>query len=52
MGKAKAMLRERRHTVVEVAEMVGFSDQKYFREVFKKTVGMTPSEYAKNRDNA
>lgn len=49
ISKAKAMLRERRHTVIEVAEAVGFSDQKYFREVFKKTVGMTPSEYAKGK---
>lgn len=49
ISKAKAMLRERRYTVIEVAEAVGFSDQKYFREVFKKTVGMTPSEYAKGK---
>lgn len=50
IGKAKALLRERRYPVAEVAEMVGFSDQKYFREVFKKAVGMTPSEYAKAKD--
>lgn len=47
IGKAKTLLRERRHSVVEIAEMVGFADQKYFREVFKKAVGMTPSEYAR-----
>lgn len=50
INKAKILLRERRHAIVEVAEMVGFADQKYFREVFKKTVGMTPSEYAKSKD--
>lgn len=50
IDKAKMLLRERKHTVLEIAEMVGFSDQKYFREVFKKTVGMTPSEYAKVKD--
>ena len=52
IGKAKTMLRERQRTVTEVAETVGFSDLKYFREVFKKTTGMTPSEYAKGRNNA
>ena len=50
INKAKTLLRERRYAIVEVAEMVGFADQKYFREVFKKTVGMTPSEYAKSKD--
>ena len=50
INKAKTLLREQRHTVTEVAEMVGFADQKYFREVFKKATGMTPSEYAKSKD--
>jgi YesN/AraC family two-component response regulator len=47
INKAKKLLREHRYQIVEIGELVGFSDQKYFREVFKKTVGMTPSEYAK-----
>ena len=47
INKAKALLREHHHTMTEVAELVGFADQKYFREVFKKATGMTPSEYAK-----
>ena len=50
INKAKMLLREHRHMVAEVADLVGFADQKYFREVFKKTVGMTPSEYAKSKD--
>lgn len=50
INKAKVLLRDYHHTVTEVAEMVGFADQKYFREVFKKAVGMTPSEYAKSKD--
>lgn len=49
IGRAKKMLRERQYMVTEVAEAVGFADQKYFREVFKKVVGMTPSEYAKSK---
>lgn len=51
INKAKALLREHRCPVSDVADLVGFSDQKYFREVFKKTVGMTPSEYAKGKNN-
>ena len=50
ISRAKALLREHRHTVAEVADLVGFSDQKYFREVFKKATGMTPSEYAKSKE--
>ena len=48
INKAKTLLSSHRHTVTEVAEMVGFSDQKYFREIFKKATGMTPSEYSKS----
>ena len=47
INKAKKLLSEHRYQIVEVGEMVGFADQKYFREVFKKSIGMTPSEYAK-----
>ena len=47
INKAKALLRDHRYTVVDVSEQVGFADSKHFREVFKKTVEVTPSEYAK-----
>ena len=47
INKAKKLLGEHRYQIVEVGEQVGFADQKYFREIFKKSVGMTPSEYAK-----
>ena len=29
----------------EIAEQVGYVNAKYFAEQFKKSVGMTPSEY-------
>ena len=47
INKAKILLRDHHHTVADVADQVGFTDLKHFREVFKKTVGVTPSEYAK-----
>ena len=50
VNRAKNLLREHRYTIAEVADRVGFADQKYFREVFKKHVGMTPSEYAKTKE--
>jgi YesN/AraC family two-component response regulator len=28
-----------------VAKTVGYADDKYFRQVFKKNEGLTPSEY-------
>ena len=50
INKAKTLLREHHHTMNEIAERVGFADPKYFREIFKKTTGMTPSEYAKSKE--
>ena len=47
IAHAKELLRQQRLSTVEVAEQVGFTDIKHFREVFKKAVGVTPSEYAK-----
>ena len=36
--------------VSEVADEVGFADEKYFRIVFKKYYGVCPSEYKKQYD--
>jgi len=46
IAQAKKMLRERKLRVYEVAYAVGYSDVKYFGQVFKKYVGCMPSEYA------
>lgn len=45
MEEAKRLLRESYMKVYEVAQTVGFSDDKYFRKVFKKHIGVTPNEY-------
>ncbi|MBO4984704.1 MAG: helix-turn-helix transcriptional regulator [Bacteroides sp.] len=47
LKRAAQLLKEQQHTITEVAEMTGFNDVKYFREVFKKHFGVTPREYAK-----
>ena len=41
----------RNMTIESLAESVGFSSRTYFATVFKKELGLTPSEYIKMRDN-
>ncbi len=41
-----------RHTglsVAEISESVGFDDQLYFSRIFRKKLGVSPSEYRKNK---
>ena len=44
---AARLLKEGKHNIGEIADMSGFSETKYFREVFKKYYRMSPSTYAK-----
>lgn len=46
MSHAAYLLKKNSHTIGEIADMVGFSDPKYFREVFKKQFNVNPSKYA------
>lgn len=45
--EAKRILRNPMYRVYEVGNQVGFTDSKYFSQIFKKMTGMPPSEYAK-----
>lgn len=45
MQCAARMLKEGEHSITEIADMTGFCDAKYFREVFRKHFGVSPSEY-------
>lgn len=36
--------------ISEVARQSGFYSTKYFLQLFKKKMGMTPSQYRKNND--
>ncbi|MBD0380166.1 response regulator [Paenibacillus sedimenti] len=48
MDKAKVLLQNPHLRISQVAEMVGYQDEKYFSKVFKKQVGISPNEYRKN----
>jgi DNA-binding response OmpR family regulator len=50
LKRAAQLLKEQQHSITEVAEMTGFNDPKYFREVFKKHFKVSPSKYAKGED--
>jgi two-component system response regulator YesN len=43
--KAKDLLKNTHLKNYEVAEMVGYKDSRYFSQIFKKRVGVTPSGY-------
>ncbi|MBH1941189.1 helix-turn-helix transcriptional regulator [Mobilitalea sibirica] len=46
--KAKELLTNSDLTVKEVCFMVGYKDPNYFSRIFKKRMGITPSDYIKN----
>ena len=52
MSKAKELLRCTAMRSNEIAGEVGYKDAHYFSYLFKKTQGMTPSEYRKTRGEA
>lgn len=44
LNKAKELLESHQYMISEVADMVGFSDPKYFSVCYKKQFGMSPSK--------
>lgn len=50
LKRAAQLLREGKHSITEIAEMTGFNDAKYFREVFKKHFNVSPSKYARKEE--
>lgn len=49
--RAKELLANSNLTVKEVCFMVGYKDPNYFSRIFKKKIGLTPSEYIKHAKN-
>lgn len=43
--EAKSLLRMKKYTITEIANMVGFNDLQYFTNTFKKIEQISPSEY-------
>lgn len=51
--KAQQLMHEDRNLKIkDIAEIVGFRDQFYFSRLFRREVGMTPSEYAESVKNS
>ena len=42
---AKTLLKEMQYRIVDISEMVGFSDVAHFSRVFKKLEGISANEY-------
>ena len=45
MEKAKKLLLSASFSISDIADRVGYGDYRVFTKVFKKTEGMTPSQY-------
>ena len=43
--RAKEMIKDPDISIKDVCTKVGYSDPNYFSRIFKKAVGMTPTEY-------
>ncbi|KQX45417.1 MULTISPECIES: helix-turn-helix transcriptional regulator [unclassified Paenibacillus] len=50
MEHACERLNNRSQKLSDIAHEVGYNDEKYFFQVFKKYMGMTPSQYRNNLD--
>lgn len=49
MEIAKELLKDSKLKIYEISENVGYRDVKYFSQIFKRTIGMTPSDYIKSQ---
>ena len=47
MTNAQLLLESSSYTIQEIADIVGYGDALYFGRLFKREMGMTPSQYRK-----
>lgn len=47
MQKAKELLSDYKLSIKEISHRIGYKDIKYFSKLFKKTIGLKPTEYRK-----
>ena len=52
MKEAKKILEQTDKKIIEISQMVGYNNEKHFMKIFRKTFGVTPSEYRKNIQRA
>ncbi len=45
IDRARVLFRSTNRSIARVAAEVGFSDERYFRRIFKRTVGLTPVQF-------
>ena len=45
LGRARELLSDPRNRIVDIAERVGYSDSNYFSKIFRKSFGLSPSEF-------
>ncbi len=50
MTEAAYLLKDKKHSIAEVSDMLGYGDPKYFTDTFKKHFGITPSAYVKQEN--
>ncbi|MBE6645753.1 MAG: AraC family transcriptional regulator [Ruminococcaceae bacterium] len=50
MEEAKRLIKEGKYNLTEISDRLAFSSLHYFSRMFKKIVGMSPSEFAKKAD--
>jgi two-component system, response regulator YesN len=48
MEKAKELLRTTNNKISDICQQVGYENQRYFNQVFKKNIGTTPGNYRAN----
>ena len=44
------MLKQKKHSIAELSEAVGYNSPSAFSTAFKELYGVSPSEYAKKKD--
>lgn len=47
MNKSKQLLLESDYSVADIAKQTGFTNSSYFYRMFKKSNGVTPSDFRK-----
>ena len=50
LKRAAQLIHSKEYSISEISDMVGFSDQNYFRKCFLKQFGVNPSEYQKGEN--